>query len=149
MSGRPAVLLALAAAAFAVTGCTAAESPAAPAADATAGPGPACSAEPRPTASWMGGWATSLPDEIRCLPYVDHGDYSHNPPGAAVASDANAVTVVVVPGTTRQQTLALCHRITDLGYGLDGPHQVALLSVGGGTGHYMSMPGQAPCFEVR
>ncbi|MFF2628347.1 hypothetical protein ACFVUN_21570 [Kitasatospora griseola] len=143
---------AAAAAAFAVVGCTAATTAPQAAAPTSAGPGPACSAAPSPTESWLGGWVAPLPDEIRCLPHIDHGAYSHTPPAADVQEGGqNAVTVTVTPDTTPDQTLALCLRITELGYGLDGPHQVAFLSVGNGeeTGHYTSMPGQAPCLKIR
>ncbi|MFJ5925858.1 hypothetical protein ACIQF6_24940 [Kitasatospora sp. NPDC092948] len=154
----------LAVAAFAVVGCTAADHPgptAGPTAQATPAaavdaafgePGPACKAEPSPTESWMGGWAGPLPEEIRCLPHVDHGTYSHHPPEANVQEGGeNAVSVNVTPDTTRDQTLALCLRITELGYGLGGPDNITFLTVGNGeaTGRYASLPGWAPCFMVR
>ncbi|PBC69890.1 hypothetical protein BX265_7255 [Streptomyces sp. TLI_235] len=40
--------------------------------------------------------------------------------------------VTVVDGTTREQSLALCERITGLGYGPGGAHKIDMLSVGGG-----------------
>ncbi|MFI9788379.1 hypothetical protein ACIHEI_33445 [Kitasatospora sp. NPDC051984] len=161
MSRRLATVLVLAAAALAATGCsTDSKQSAAPAAGATTpaaasastseGPGPACSAAPSPTESWMGGWEGPLPDEIRCLPHIEHGTYSHIPPAADVyEGGTNAVSVTVTSDTTRDQALAVCLRITELGYGLGGPHQVSMLQVSGANGHYMSIPGQEPCYKVH
>ncbi|MFJ4679635.1 hypothetical protein [Kitasatospora sp. NPDC088783] len=115
-------------------------------------PGAACGAAPSPTRSWLGGWSTSLPEEIRCLPHVADGSYLRQPSGSDdVPGEGNAVMIDVEPGTTRAQTLALCRRVTALGYGLDGPNEVVFLQVGGGeeTGSYVSMPDQEPCFPRR
>ena len=150
MFRRPAAVLV--AAAFAVAGCSSAEPQAAAPAATSAGPGPACSVAPTPTESWMGGWAGPLPEEIRCLPYVAHGSYSHQPPAPDVyEGGTNSVMVTVVPETLPEQTLALCQRITELGYGLDGPRQISFLSVGNGseTGNYVSMPGMGPCTKIH
>ncbi|KIQ61602.1 hypothetical protein TR51_19915 [Kitasatospora griseola] len=157
MSGRLAA--ALAAAAFAATGCTAtghpgpATGPAAHAAPAdTAGPGPACSAAPSPTlsmeGSWAGSWRGPLPAEIRCLPHVADGTLAHMAGEMVVdGKEWNAVEVRVADGTTPDQARALCHRLTDLGYGLGGSHDITLLAVSG-AGHYVSEPGGDPaCFD--
>ncbi|WP_282205309.1 hypothetical protein [Kitasatospora fiedleri] len=122
------------------------------AAAATGSPGAACGAAPSPTQSRLGGWSTSLPEEIRCLPHVADGSYLRRPSGSDdVPGQGNAVTIDVEPGTARAQALDLCRRVTALGYGLDGPNGVVLLQVRGDeeTGSYVSMPGQEPCFLRR
>ncbi|OKJ08143.1 hypothetical protein AMK19_19020 [Kitasatospora sp. CB01950] len=100
----------------------------------------------------MGGWGGPLPDDVRCLPHVAGGGYVHFPPAPDVTEGGeNSMVVYVTPETVPEQTLALCLRITELGYGLDGPHQVATLVVGleAKTGQYGSMPGNTPCTKVR
>ncbi|MFD7732008.1 hypothetical protein ACFV6F_16675 [Kitasatospora phosalacinea] len=74
------------------------------------------------------------------------------PSGAEdVEGEGNVVMVDVELDTVREQTLALCRRITELGYGPDGPNEVVFLSVGNGeqTGSYVSMPGLDPCTMRR
>ncbi|MFB7945885.1 hypothetical protein ACFC6L_13295 [Kitasatospora phosalacinea] len=109
-----------------------------------------CGAEP--SESWLGGWRKSLPDEIRCLPHIASGYYMRQPSGSDdVEGEGNVVMVDVELDTVREQTLALCRRITELGYGPDGPNEVVFLSVGNGeqTGSYVSMPGLEPCSMRR
>ncbi|MEV7214693.1 hypothetical protein AB0O31_16570 [Kitasatospora cineracea] len=161
MPVRPAAAFAAAAAVLALAGCTGADrtaAGAAPSATGSAGaasserPGPACSAAPSPSESWLGGWRKPLPDEIRCLPHVASGYYMRQPSGSdEVAGEGNVVMVSVELDTAREQTLALCRRITELGYGTDGPNEVVFLSVGDGekTGSYTSLPGHKPCFMRR
>ncbi|MFJ5925857.1 hypothetical protein ACIQF6_24935 [Kitasatospora sp. NPDC092948] len=144
---------ALAVAAFAVAGCTSAghSGPAAgPTAHAapvdTAGPGPACSAAPSPTETYEGDWRGPLPDEIRCLPHIAEGTYSYLASGPTPGG-WKALEVHVTEDTTPEQARALCLRITDLGWGSGGSHDVTLLTVDG-SGHYQSEP-DAPsaCFD--
>ncbi|RAJ40449.1 hypothetical protein K353_03341 [Kitasatospora sp. SolWspMP-SS2h] len=169
MPSRRAAALALGATALlALAGCTGTTAPTATtaAADATAtmaaaaatataaaeSPGAACGAAPSPTQSWLGGWSTSLPQEIRCLPHVADGSYLRQPSGSDdVPGQGNAVTIDVEPGTARAQALDLCRRVTALGYGPDGPNGVVLLQLRGDeeTGSYISMPGQEPCLPRR
>ncbi|MEU3496587.1 hypothetical protein ABZ747_24240 [Kitasatospora cineracea] len=147
MPVRPAAALAAATAVLALAGCTDTDRAAAGAASPEQ-PGPACSAAPSPSENWLGGWRKSLPDEVRCLPHVSSGYYMRQPSGSdEVEGEGNVVMVTVEPGTAREQTLALCRRITELGYGIDGPNGVVFLSVGNGeeTGSYFSMPGQETC----
>ncbi|MFD8479944.1 hypothetical protein [Kitasatospora sp. NPDC059673] len=141
MSGRLAVTLA--AAALAVTGCTADKQQAAPV--GTAAPGPACSAEPSPTMSAEGSWSGPLPDEIRCLPHVLGGIYSYLPTDlSSTRPGATTLTVDVTDGTTRDQTRALCLRITALGYTPGGEHHIDVLTVRG-PATYRSLPGLPAC----
>ncbi|MFF0392270.1 hypothetical protein ACFYS8_26785 [Kitasatospora sp. NPDC004615] len=158
MSRRLATALVLAAATLAATGCSTdskqasapaagATTPAAASASTSEGPGPACSAAPSPTESWMGGWEGPLPDEIRCLPHVADGTYSSIPAEVSSTGRAShAVTIHVADDTTRDQAKAVCQRITELGYGPGGSHDISLLAVSG-AGSYTSMPGRPACLE--
>jgi hypothetical protein len=88
-----------------------------------------------------------LPDEIRCLPSVAFGELV-----AATGDTAlprRSLTVGVADGTTREQTLALCKRITGLGYGPGGTHKIDMLTVGGGltAGTYLSTA-QKECVQA-
>ncbi|GLW72744.1 hypothetical protein Kpho02_50430 [Kitasatospora phosalacinea] len=158
MSGRLAA--ALAAAAFAVTGCTtatepqadgppSAPAPASPSALAPASvsgaPGPACSAAPSPTESYEGNWKGPLPEEVRCLPHIAEGSLSFMADGPT-PDGWKALDVRVTPDTDPEQARALCHRITELGWGTGGSHGVTLLAVSG-AGHFTSTPDLPVCFD--
>ncbi|MFD8479943.1 hypothetical protein [Kitasatospora sp. NPDC059673] len=56
------------------------------------------------------------------------------------------VQVHVADDTTRDQARALCRRITELGYGPGGSHNIDLLTVSG-SGSYTSTPGGPACLE--
>lgn len=114
-------------------------------------PAPKACASPHPTSSWMGGSTTGLPDDVRCLPHVLDGEMLAPPPEAAGAvGGGQALTIHVTEDTTPEDALALCRRLTDLGYGTGGSHGVSALNVGGfDAGHYMSMPNRRPCMQIR
>ncbi|MEW1914337.1 hypothetical protein AB0442_39050 [Kitasatospora sp. NPDC085895] len=71
-----------------------------------------------------------LPDDVRCLPSVAHGDLISTDKDTT-GQPLRSLMVSVVEGTTREQTLALCKRITGLGYSPGGTHKIDMLSVGG------------------
>ncbi|WP_033213706.1 hypothetical protein [Kitasatospora phosalacinea] len=146
MSGRFAAALAVAA--FAVTGCTTATEPQAggPASASVSGsPGPACSAAPSPTESYEDNWQGPLPEEIRCLPHVAEGSLSFMASGPTPGG-WKALDVRVTPDTDPDQARALCHRITEIGWGSGGSHGITLLLVSG-AGHFTSTPDLPVCFD--
>ncbi|MFJ4679231.1 hypothetical protein [Kitasatospora sp. NPDC088783] len=139
---------ALVVAAFAVAGCTTGAEPQAggPASASVSGaPGPACSAAPSPTESRDDNWTGPLPEEIRCLPHVAEGSLTFMANGPTPGG-WKALDVHVTPDTDPAQTRALCHRITELGWGSGGPQDITLLMVSG-AGHFQSVPGQPVCFD--
>ncbi|OKJ08144.1 hypothetical protein [Kitasatospora sp. CB01950] len=149
MSRRFATALAVTALA-AATGCasttaaTVGSKPTGPAA-VTGAPGPACSVAPSPTETYEGNWKGPLPDEIRCLPHIADGSLSYLASGPTPGG-WKALEVHVTPDTDPEQTRALCHRITELGWGYGGSHDITLLLVSG-AGHYQSEPGLPACAD--
>ncbi|WP_431679687.1 hypothetical protein [Kitasatospora sp. KL5] len=73
------------------------------------------------------------------------------PPDAEAAPvEGRTMTVRVTEGTTRDEALALCRRLTELGYGTGGSHGMSILAVGGfDAGRYTSMPNRPPCEQIQ
>ncbi|WP_405018623.1 hypothetical protein OHV05_18115 [Kitasatospora sp. NBC_00070] len=133
-----------------VTGCSAGSGGGS--APPGAAPAPTVCASPKPTSSWLGGSTEGLPEDVRCLPHVADGDLLVAPPLAdGTVVEGRSMTVHVTEGTTRAESLALCRRLTDLGYGTGGRHGLSILGVGGAeeAGQYVSMPNRPPCEQIR
>ncbi|MFJ9523485.1 hypothetical protein ACIRPK_35295 [Kitasatospora sp. NPDC101801] len=87
---------------------------------------------------------------MRCIPHVLDGNVLN---ASALADgtliEGRSMTVYTTEDTTPEQAHALCLKITDIGYGTGGQHQVSLLSVGNGYILYMSLPGGQACAKMR
>lgn len=87
-----------------------------------------------------------LPDEVRCLPGVAYGTLMESPSDPlGSGGPGRQLSVSPVEGTTREQSLELCRRLTGLGYGPGGRHGITMLAVSGDltAGTYISgRPGQ-------
>lgn len=160
MFGRAVALVVLAGSALA--GCSAADGGRAAQEGTGRGPsvqgvGPsvqatAVCAAPKPTNSWMGGSSEGLPEDVRCLPHVADGDVLDAPPAAAEGTplEGRSMTVHVTGETTGAEALALCRKLTAMGYVAGGAHDLSFLAVGGAdAGQYTSMRGGQPCEKIR
>ncbi|MFD9129940.1 hypothetical protein [Kitasatospora sp. NPDC059571] len=122
---------------------------ASPSPTVSAGAVPIACASPEPTQSWWGGTSEGLPADVRCLPHVADGYLVDAPPAAdGTGIEGRSLMVHPTDDTTREQALALCRRLTELGYGPGGSHGISVLALEGGPGRYMSMPNRPACEQL-
>ncbi|WP_457034123.1 hypothetical protein [Kitasatospora sp. P5_F3] len=87
---------------------------------------------------------------MRCLPHVADGNLLNAPPDAdGTLVQGRSLTVNITEDTTPDEAHALCVKLTDIGYGTGGQHQISMLSVSGGPIMYMSLPDQPACAKMR